>query len=76
VAGASAADLRVVAAERAWIAPNDTFGGPRLDAPADTHRLAWAVRLDAAGPLADRLRSIEIWLDAGDGGLLGGDVVE
>jgi hypothetical protein len=76
VAGASAADLRVVAAEQAWIAPNDTFGGPRLDAPADTLRLAWAVRLDAAGPLADRLRSIEIWLDAGDGGLLGGDVVE
>jgi hypothetical protein len=76
IAGESAGDLRVVAVERVWIAPNDAFGGPRLDAPAETLRLAWAVRLDATGPLADRVRSLEIWLDAGDGRLLGGDVVE
>jgi hypothetical protein len=72
----AAGDLRVVATERVWIAPNDAFGGPRLDAPAETLRLAWAVRFEAKGSLADRLRSVEVWIDAGDGHLLGGDVAE
>lgn len=75
-AGGSAGDLRVVAVERVWLAPNDSFGGARLDAPAEILRLAWAVRLDASGALAERVRSVEVWLDAGDGSLLGGDVIE
>jgi hypothetical protein len=72
----SAADLRVSAVERAWVAPNDTFAPTGLDAPAETLRLAWVVRFEAGGPLATRLRSVESWLDAADGTLLGGDVVE
>lgn len=75
VDGSSVA-LRVIAVEQAWVAPNDMFGGARLDAPAETLRLAWAVRYDAQGPLADRFRSVEIWVDAGDGHLLGGDLIE
>ena len=71
--GEAAGELRVIALERAWLAPNDSFGGPRLDAPAEILRLAWVVRFEASGALAERLRSIEIWLDAGDGSLLGGD---
>ena len=74
-AGGSAGDLRVVAVERVWIAPNDSFGGRRLDAPAETLRLAWAVRFDATGALAERVRSVEVWLDAGDGSVLGGDAI-
>ncbi len=61
--------------ERVWIAPNDSFGGRRLDAPAETLRLAWAVRFDATGALAERVRSVEVWLDAGDGSVLGGDAI-
>ena len=72
----SSGELRVVAAERVWVAPNDTFGGGRLDAPAESLRLAWAVRLEAQGTLAERLRSVEVWIDAGDGQPLGGDVIE
>ena len=71
-----AGDLSIVATERAWVAPNDSFGGPRLDAPAETLRLAWAVQLAASGALADRLRAVEVWIDAGDGQVLGGDLVE
>ena len=62
--------------ELAWIAGNDAFGGSRADAPSETLRLAWVVRFDASGPLTERVRSVEIWIDAGDGSLLGGDVVE
>jgi hypothetical protein len=75
-AGRSATSLGVVSTELAWVAPNDTFGGARADAPAAVLRLAWAVRYDTQGALAERVRSIEVWVDAGDGHLLGGDVVE
>jgi hypothetical protein len=74
--GPVGADLRVVAVERAWVAPNDTFTANGLDAPAETLRLAWVVRFDSHGPLADHVRSLEVWIDAGDGSLLGGDMVE
>ena len=74
--GPVAVDLAVSSAERAWVAPNDTFAANGLDAPAETLRLAWLVRLDAHGALADRLRSVEVWLDVGDDSVLGGDVVE
>ena len=74
--GSVAADLSVSAVERAWVGPNDAFAANGLDAPAETLRLAWLVRLDAHGALAHRLRSVEVWLDAGDGSVLGGDVVE
>ena len=74
--GGSSGDLHAVAAERVWVAPNDMLGAARLDAPAATLRLAWAVRFDAQGALAERLRSIEVWVDAGDGHALGGDVME
>ncbi len=74
--GPAAADLRIVSVERAWVAPNGAFASDGLDAPAETLRLAWVVTLDSDGTLADRIRSVEVWLDAGDGRLLGGDVVE
>jgi hypothetical protein len=74
--GSAAADLRIAAVGRAWVAPNGAFAADGLDAPAETLRLAWVVTLESRGSLADRLRSIEVWLDAGDGTVLGGDVVE
>lgn len=74
--GSAAADLVAAGPDLAWIAPNDALGGPRLDAPGETLRLAWIVRFDAHGALADRLRAVEVWIDAGDGRLLGGDVAE
>jgi len=74
--GGSSGELRIAAAERVWVAPNDAFGGARLDAPAATLRLAWAVRYQSQGALAERIRAVEVWVDAGDGHLLGGDVME
>jgi hypothetical protein len=74
--GATAGDLDVAAAERAWVAPNDTWDPARPDAPDPVLRLAWVVRFEARGPLAERVRFVEYWIDAGDGRLLGGDVVE
>lgn len=74
--GRSIADMRIVSVERAWLAPNDTFEPAAPDAPAATLRLAWIVRFEAHGALAERLRLVELWIDIGSGNLLGGDLVE
>ena len=73
---ASADSLAVVAVEQAWVAPNDTWDPARPDAPDATLRLAWVVRLQSRGTLAERMRMLEFWLDAGDGNLIGGDIAE
>ena len=74
--GGAALDMRPVATALAWVAPNDTWAPSRPDAPAATLRLAWIVRFEAGGRLADRLRSAEYWIDAGHGTLIGGDLAE
>lgn len=74
--GASIAETRIVSVERAWIAPNDTFEAAAPDAPAATLRLAWIVRFESHGALAERLRQVELWIDIGSGNMLGGDLVE
>jgi hypothetical protein len=66
----------VVRVQQAWVAPNGAFDPSASDAPAETLRLAWIVGFDVAGALVERIRSIEVWIDAGDGTLLGGDVAE
>jgi hypothetical protein len=63
------------ALELAWMAPNDTFAPSRPDAPAATLRLSWVARVATTAALADSLRGLELYLDAGDGSLLGGDVL-
>ena len=73
---ATAGGMHVASVERAWVAPNGMFSANGLDAPAETLRLAWVVRFETTGPLVERLRSVEVWLDAGDTTVLGGDVIE
>jgi hypothetical protein len=72
---ADAAAAELVDLELAWVAPNDTFDGARPDAPDPILRLAWVAAYRTAGTLAERLRAIELYLDAGDGSLLGGDLL-
>jgi len=68
-------DVRITGASLAWVAPNDTFEPARPDAPAEVRRLAWIVNVRSAGAFAATLRGLEVWIDAGDGSLLGGDVL-
>ena len=75
-AGPDRAMIATTTAELVWTAPNDTFAPDRPDAQASVYRLAWRVRATASGTLAGRLRALEIDVDAGDGHLLGGDVLE
>lgn len=66
----------IASLELAWVAPNDTFEPSRPDAPETVRRLAWVVRVTPSEALSSRLRAIELYVDAGDGRLLGGDILE
>ena len=59
----------------AWVPPNDTFAPDAPDAPGAVLRLAWVARVTTGGQLTDSLRGLEIYLDAGDGSVLGGDIL-
>lgn len=59
----------------AWVAPNDAFDPAGPDAPAPVLRLAWVVTVRADGALSERFQAMEMYLDAGDGALLGGDLL-
>jgi hypothetical protein len=73
--GPSADEARIAGLRLAWVAPNDTFDAAAPDAPDPVLRLAWVVEVRTATPLAERLRALELYLDAGDGSLLGGDLL-
>jgi hypothetical protein len=59
----------------AWVPPNDTFAASAPDAPSAVLRLAWVARVATSGALSENLRAIEIYVDAGDGSILGGDIL-
>jgi hypothetical protein len=59
----------------AWVPPNDTFAAGAPDAPSAVLRLAWVARVSASGALSDNLRALDVYVDAGDGSILGGDIL-
>jgi hypothetical protein len=58
-----------------WVAPNDAFDPTGPDAPGATLRLAWVAEARTSGELAEGLRAVKLFLDAGTGMLIGGDIL-
>jgi hypothetical protein len=73
--GRRAGQVAVSGVSLGWVAPNDAFDPTAPDAPGSTLRLAWVVEARTVGELADGLRAVKLFLDAGTGALLGGDVL-
>ncbi len=73
--GPESGNAKIVQTRLAWVAPNDMFNAAAPDAPDPVLRLAWVVEARTVAPLADRLRALELYLDAGTGALLGGDIL-
>jgi hypothetical protein len=73
--GSSAGEIGVSGLALAWVAPNDAFEPSAPDAPATTLRLAWVAEARTSGELAETLRAVKLYLDAGTGDLMGGDVL-
>ena len=59
-----------------WVGPNAAFDSSKIDAAAEPYRLAWVANVKPSGKAADSLRLVTLYLDAGDGSVIGGDVVE
>jgi hypothetical protein len=59
-----------------WVGPNGTFDPAKPLEPEPVYRLAWVVNVKPSGAAAQYAALITLYLDAGDGSLLGGDVVE
>ncbi len=73
--GSRAGQIAIAALELGWVAPNDAFDPTAPDAPGSILRLAWVVEARTGGELAEGLRAVKVFLDAGSGALLGGDVL-
>ena len=73
--GAARGQVALVALSLAWVPPNDTFAAGAPDAPSAVLRLAWVARAATSGTLSENLRALEVYVDAGDGAILGGDIL-
>jgi hypothetical protein len=73
--GDARGDVTVTGIALAWEAPNDTFSPGGADAPSPVLRLAWVARVGASGALSENLRALDVYVDAGDGSILGGDIL-
>ena len=62
---------------RARVGARRTTRSPPVapDAPVPVLRLAWVARVSASGTLSENLRALEVYVDAGDGSILGGDIL-
>lgn len=70
-----AVNARIVDLRLGWVAANGAFDPAAPDAPDAVLRLAWVAEARTSGPLADTIVALELYLDAGDGRLIGGDVL-
>ena len=69
-------EYSVGAIDLEWVGPNAAFDGSKVGAAPAPYRLAWVANVQPSGTLADSVRLITLYLDAGDGTVIGGDVVE
>lgn len=59
-----------------WVGPNAAFDPGKVQAATAAYRLAWVANVRPSGPAADSVQLITLYVDAGSGAIIGGDVVE
>jgi hypothetical protein len=59
-----------------WVGPNAAFDASKLNTAPAPYRLSWVVNVKPTGEAADYIRLITLYVDAGNGTIIGGDVVE
>jgi hypothetical protein len=68
--------IEIRSARLAWMRPNDLWDPSLPDAPGTEARLAWLVAGAPSPNVKSGIRQAEVWLDAGDGSVIGGDVIQ
>jgi hypothetical protein len=59
-----------------WVGPNAAFDAGKLGAASAPYKLAWVANVKPSGRAADYVQLITLYIDAGSGSVIGGDVVE
>lgn len=62
--------------ELQWVEPNAAFDPGKIGATPAPYRLAWVADVTPSGAAAEVIRQVTLYVDAGDGTVIGGDVVE
>ena len=66
----------VVGMDLEWVQPNAAFDAGKLGTTPGPYRLAWVANFKPSGPAAQSVSLITLYVDAEDGTVIGGDVVE
>jgi hypothetical protein len=74
--GSQGSGYRIGAEDLQWVDPNAAFDPAGLTEARSAYRLAWVANVTPTGPAADYLRLITVFVDAGTGAVIGGDIVE
>jgi len=72
----SGAQFSVTGMEIQWVGPNAAFDATKLNDAAAPYRMAWVVNVKPTGSRADYVSLITLYVDAENGSVIGGDVVE
>ena len=59
-----------------WVGPNAAFDPGKLGTTSAAYRLAWVANVAPSGAAAEVVRLITLYVDAENGAVIGGDVVE
>jgi hypothetical protein len=59
-----------------WVEPNAAFDPNKLGRTPGPYRLAWVANFKPSGQASQSVSLIALYIDAGDGTVIGGDVVE
>ncbi len=73
---AHGSDYSIDSMDLEWVGPNGAFDAGKSIDPQPVYRLAWVANVKPSGDASKYLWMVTVYLDAGDGSLLGGDFVE
>lgn len=59
-----------------WVGPNAAFDSSKVGTAPAPYRLAWVANVKPSGSASTYVQLITLYVDAGDGTVIGGDIVE
>lgn len=74
--GAASSGYAIQTMDLEWVGSNAAFDATRIVAAAQPYKLAWVANVRPSGAASESLQLITLYVDAGNGTVIGGDVAE
>jgi hypothetical protein len=74
--GSAGIDYTISTGELQWVGPNGAFDTRKANEAGAPYRLAWVANVKPKGESSEYVRLVTLFIDSGDGSIIGGDVVE